>query len=67
MFLYKNKTGIIAVGVYTGKCTDPELNKEKEAPDWDKDEKLCHIVIEKWEKQTPPIKYRPLPQTLYKR
>ena len=64
IYLYQNKVGIIAMGKYTGEYYEPQFMDEK-APDWSVDEKQCHIGIQKWNILSDPIKYTPLPLTLY--
>ena len=63
IYLYKNKVGVIAIGEYTGEYYEPQFIDDK-APDWNIDEKQCHIGI-KWDLLPDPIKYKPLPRTLY--
>ena len=63
IYLYANKTGIIAKGKFSHIIENIE-DKDK-APDWSKDEKQTHIKIDKWEIFKDPLKYKPRPLTLY--
>ena len=62
--LYVNKIGIVAIGEFTGTYYLPKTDDEK-APDWSKLEGQCHVKIDKWNKLSVPLKYKPRPLTLY--
>ena len=56
IFLYKNKTGFIAYGKYTGEAFHPQFNDEL-APGWCPcSERQCHLGIQQWININPPIK-----------
>ena len=56
ILLYKNKTGFIAYGKYTGEAFTPQFNDEF-APGWNSSsEKQCHLGIDQWISFMNPIK-----------
>ena len=68
IYLYKNRVGFIAYGIYNGKIThyDSDANNLK-APGWSKNSYQGHIFVDKWILLDEPIKNDfPRRKTLYK-